>query len=84
MLSQKDYIQIKQRGSNPDVVLKQIDNFKKGFPFIQLVDSATVGNGIISLDSQMVAEYGERFDIQISLGIKPLKFVPASGAARCV
>ncbi len=81
MLSQKDYIQIKQRGSNPDVVLKQIDNFKKGFPFIQLVDSATVGNGIISLDSQMVAEYGERFDIQISLGIKPLKFVPASGAA---
>ncbi len=29
----------------------------------------------------MVAEYGERFDIQISLGIKPLKFVPASGAA---
>ncbi len=33
MLSQKDYIQIKQRGSNPDVVLKQIDNFKKGFPF---------------------------------------------------
>ena len=81
MLSQKDNIQIEQRGGNPEVVLKQIDNFKKGFPFTQLVDSATVENGIIRLDEQMITEYGERYDIQVSMGIKPVKFVPASGAA---
>lgn len=81
MFSQKDEIQIKQRGSNMEVVQKQIDNFKKGFPYIQLADSATVGDGIIRLDGQMIKEYGERFDIQVSLGLKPLKFVPASGAA---
>ncbi len=81
MFSQKDEIQIKQRGSNMEVVQKQIDNFIKGFPYIQLADSATVGDGIIRLDGQMIKEYGERFDIQVSLGLKPLKFVPASGAA---
>jgi hypothetical protein len=34
MFSQKDEIQIKERGSQLEVVRKQIENFKKGFPYL--------------------------------------------------
>ena len=81
MFSQKDEIQIKQRGSEVDVVKKQIENFKKGFPYLEVIEAATVGNGIIKLDNKRVEENIERFDKQVSAGIVPLKFVPASGAA---
>lgn len=81
MFSQKDKNQIKQRGSEFDVVQKQIENFKKGFPYLEVIEAATVGNGIIKLDNKGVEENDERFDNQISAGKIPLKFVPASGAA---
>jgi hypothetical protein len=81
MFSQKDEIQIKERGSQLEVVQKQIENFKKGFPYLEVIEAATVGNGIIKLDNEEVEKYDERFDKQISSGVVPLKFVPASGAA---
>jgi hypothetical protein len=81
MFSQKDEIQIKERGSQLEVVQKQIENFKKGFPFLEVIEAATVGNGIIRLDNKGVEENDERFDKLVSSGILPLKFVPASGAA---
>ncbi len=81
MFSQEDKNQIKQRGSKLDVVQKQIENFKKGFPYLEVIEAATVGNGIIKLDNKGVEANDERFDSQISAGIIPLKFVPASGAA---
>jgi hypothetical protein len=81
MFSQKDKIQIKERGSQLEGVQKQIENFKKGFPFLEVIEAATVGNGMIKLDDKGVEENDERFDKQVSSGIVPLKFVPASGAA---
>lgn len=81
MFSQKDKIQIKERGSQLEEVQKQIENFKKGFPFLEVIEAATVGNGMIKLDDKGVEENDERFDKQVSSGTVPLKFVPASGAA---
>jgi hypothetical protein len=81
MFSQKDKIQIKERGSQLEGAQKQIENFKKGFPFLEVIEAATVGNGMIKLDDKGVEENDERFDKQVSSGIVPLKFVPASGAA---
>ncbi len=81
MFSQKDEIQIKQRGSQADVVKKQIENFKKGFPYLEVIEAATVKNGIVKLDDSGIEENVNRFDRRIEAGIKPLKFVPASGAA---
>lgn len=81
MFSQKDKVQIQQRGSRLEVVEGQIENFRKGFPFLKIDDAATTGNGIIQLDEKGIAESGERFEQGMAAGIEPLKFVPASGAA---
>ena len=81
MFSQKDKIQVKQRGSQLEVVQKQIENFKRGFPWLEVIEAATVKNGIIRLDNNHIEENVKRFDNQVEAGIVPLKFVPASGAA---
>ncbi|HZH73391.1 MAG TPA: DUF4301 family protein [Mariniphaga sp.] len=81
MFSQKDEAQIRERGSSLDVVKQQVENFIKGFPYLEVEDAATVGKGIISIDAEAVTEYGRFYQEQIQKGIIPLKFVPASGAA---
>jgi len=81
MLTEKDLQQIEERGSNPETVKKQIENFRKGFPYLEVEAAATVGNGIIQLDEEKVKNRAEIYDRKIEAGIKPLKFVPASGAA---
>ncbi len=81
MLSDKDKLQIKKRGSELHTILKQIENFKHGFPYLQVKDAASVGNGIIKLDPGQIKKRSNLFVEKVERGIKPLKFVPASGAA---
>lgn len=78
MFTQKDIQQIKEHGLTPEKVEEQIQNFKDGFPFLNLAKPATIGDGIIKLTNPEVGAYCKLFD-----DIKPenLKFVPASGAA---
>ena len=80
MLSQSDLDQLKTLGMNIKTVESQIENFKKGFPFVDLKRAATIGDGIHQLDentiSQLNAEYAAN-----TANLKTLKFVPASGAA---
>ena len=81
MFSEKDKLQIQHRGSNIETVNQQIEKFKKGFPFLHVEEAASVNNGIIQLDEEKLTKNIERYDKNIAAGIKPLKFVPASGAA---
>ena len=81
MFSEQDKIQIKERGSELNTVIGQINNFKNGFPFLRVEEAATEGNGIIKLDEGAVKKSIEKYEQGIASGIKPLKFVPASGAA---
>jgi hypothetical protein len=81
MLSREDEIQIDKRGSESATVKKQIENFKKGFPYLTVDEAATVGRGIILLDEGHVIENGDNYTRKIEEGIIPVKFVPASGAA---
>jgi hypothetical protein len=82
MFSNNDIDQIKERGSDIETVKEQVDYFVKGFPFMQLSKAATVGDGIIQLDEQEIAEVVGEFDKKAAEGdIALLKFVPASGAA---
>ncbi len=81
MFSEKDYQQIEQRGSNTDVVKQQITNFEKGFPFLNIERAATINNGIIKLNYFKLKENADYYDKEIRLGVKPVKFIPASGAA---
>lgn len=81
MFSTKDKKQIETRGSQLHSVLKQIENFKTGFPFLQIEDVATVGNGIIQLNKKELKDAISLYDERILHGTRPLKFIPASGAA---
>jgi hypothetical protein len=78
MFTEKDIEQIKNNGLTVEKVDKQIQNFKRGFPFLKLVKPATIGDGIIKLENSEVAAYNKLFD---DINPQNLKFVPASGAA---
>ncbi|MEO9806287.1 MAG: DUF4301 family protein [Reichenbachiella sp.] len=75
---QKNFIQ--SRGSNLHKVEQQIADFQTGFPFLNIIRPATIGDGIIQLSDHQVQSYLEQYESQI-LGKDLLKFVPASGAA---
>ncbi len=82
MFIEKDIQQIKERGSDLSVVEEQVHYFEKGFPFLQLSKAATVGDGIIRLTDDEIAQVISEFDKSAADGeIALLKFVPASGAA---
>ncbi len=81
MFSENDKKLIKQRGSDIQTVLSQIDNFKKGFPFLHIENAASVGKGIIQLDAEGLKKRVKLYEEKVVTGTKPLKFVPASGAA---
>jgi len=77
----KDIQQIETRGCSLPEIEKQIDHFIKGFPYLKVLRPATVGDGIIRLDDKKVSEAVKLFTRKVQGGLKPVKFVPASGAA---
>lgn len=80
MFSNSDSNQIKERGSELDVVSNQIENFKKGFPFLKLESPATPADGIMVLSQQEIKALIDLYD-ESSIEKEIVKFVPASGAA---
>lgn len=81
MITENEKKQIEARGSKLNNVIQQIENFKKGFPFLRIEAAATEGNGIICLDESRIEKYVDFFRKEVEKGLKVLKFVPASGAA---
>ena len=80
MFTSEDLQQIQQHGLTCEAVEKQLENFRNGFPYLKIIRSARVSDGIFAIDGNdagaLRAEYREA---QKSLKIE--KFVPASGAA---
>ena len=81
MFTKNDLEQIINRGSNLQEIEKQISHFRKGFPFLKVLRPATVGDGIIRLEDSKVSLAVKQFTQKVGEGLKPAKFVPASGAA---
>lgn len=80
MLTKEDIKQIKLRGSDKDVVQKQLDNFHTGFPALNLVRPAVVGDGIKAFSQRDAKKLSYFYDSNSKM-YEILKFVPASGAA---
>ena len=78
MFNLNDLEQLGKHGINSDDAKIQVDNFRKGFPFLRITAPATVGNGIIRLDCD---EVDDLIDIYKGFDGSRVKFVPASGAA---
>lgn len=80
MFTDLDLKHIKERGSELDTVQRQIENFKEGFPFLNVELPATPDGGIIVLDEKEIESLIGAYDLS-SKQKQIVKFVPASGAA---
>ncbi len=81
MLTKIVEARIEERGSHLEDVIQQIGYFKKGFPYLQVVEAATPGNGILCVADSEIEKYIGEFENALTKGLSVLKFVPASGAA---
>lgn len=80
MLKDQEREFIQERGSNVSLVEKQIENFKSGFPYLNIKRAAAIGDGIIELDETALNNWTKKYENEVA-SKKVLKFVPASGAA---
>jgi hypothetical protein len=69
-----------ERGISPEVINQQLENFEKGFPFVQLDRPAKPGDGILIFPEHLVKELTSYYE-QEAPNYSVIKFVPASGAA---
>jgi len=81
MFTNTDIQQIEKKGIQLSEIEKQISSFRKGFPFMKLLRSATIGNGIICLTEDKITEAIDLYSKKVENNLQPVKFVPASGAA---
>lgn len=80
MFTREDLNQLEGKGISPETAKEQLSRFEKGFPFLPIVEAATVGSGIHRFDSSTVEQLAARYD-QKRQEKRVIKFVPASGAA---
>ena len=78
--SPEDIAQIKDHGLNLEEIQRQIDILNNGLPFTEVIEPATVSNGIVKLDEPAQQFYLDIFE-KNKEEYHLQKFVPASGAA---
>ena len=80
MFTQQDLQQIREHGLTPELAETQFENFRRGFPFLNVVRAASPGDGVLMLTPAEADAAAERYEKEAAqLGV--VKFVPASGAA---
>ncbi|MBT8319517.1 MAG: DUF4301 family protein, partial [Gramella sp.] len=78
--SEKDILQIEEKGLSTKEVEEQIAIFKRGNIKVNITEAATIGQGISQIDSAEKKELIEYYDSE-KANHSILKFIPASGAA---
>lgn len=81
MLNVNDLDQLNAKGITQEQINEQLNTFVTGFPFLEIVASASVEKGItvVSPDTQLT--YINAWEDYLTQNKKIVKFVPASGAA---
>ena len=79
MFTQDDVKQITERGASLQAVESQVERFRKGFPWMDIVAPATPGRGIEVLEDDEIQDVIDYVGETTVAGT--CKFVPASGAA---
>lgn len=79
-ITSSDLKLLEKKGITEDQLIKQIEQFKKGFPFINLKQAATPEKGILQLTEEDLEDLIHWFN-ENKEHYSILKFVPASGAA---
>ena len=81
MLNKEDLRQILEKGISEEQINRQLEEFRRGFPFLKLEGAATPGKGVEVLDETACEEACREWKEYQSAGHRVVKFVPASGAA---
>lgn len=77
-LNTADLELLAQKNISKETLEQQIETFKSGVPFVNIIDSATIDNGIHTISDANQKMYINYYD---SSKAKVVKFTPASGAA---
>ena len=80
MFTEQDLQQIADHGLTVAGVEAQLENFRRGFPWLNVVRAASPGDGILMLDAAQADAAAARYE-KAAAGLGVVKFVPASGAA---
>ncbi len=80
MFTETDLRQFQEHGISLETIEQQIENFEKGFSFMEIIKPATPGDGILQLDERSITNYSKSYNAVLDVK-NILKFVPASGAA---
>lgn len=81
-MEQKDLNLLNQKGITLNQIETQMKSFKEGFPFLDIIKAAEIGDGIVKLDEAEQKKLLDEWDNYLKKGDrKVIKFVPASGAA---
>jgi hypothetical protein len=81
MFTSSDLAQLEARGISVEKAEKQLYSFANGFPELEIVSAASVGNGVLTPTEEEVDIYVKAWQDYLDEGHTVLKFVPASGAA---
>ena len=74
MFNSEDLRQIAAHGLSVESVEQQIENFKRGFPFLKVVRAASVGDGVRALGGEELSRATMRYDAE-SATLKVVKFL---------
>jgi hypothetical protein len=76
-----DLAQLEARGISVEKAEKQLQSFATGFPELDIISAASVGNGVLNPSEEEINTYIKAWQEYLDEGHTVLKFVPASGAA---
>ncbi|GHT77195.1 hypothetical protein AGMMS50262_17570 [Bacteroidia bacterium] len=81
MITQSDLQQIREKKITPKRIEEQLEAFRKGFPYLPIVASASVEKGIQLFSEGEQKTYLDAWEAYLQQDRVIVKFVPASGAA---
>ena len=61
MFTEQDLKQIAAHGLTVEAVERQIENFRRGFPSLQVVNAASPADGIVVLTAEQAAAYAAKY-----------------------
>ena len=60
MLTTEDNALLEKRGIDPETVIRQVERFRTGFPYLRIFDSARPGEGITIYKGSVRREHASR------------------------
>ncbi|MDO5663991.1 MAG: DUF4301 family protein [Bacteroidia bacterium] len=81
MFTKEDLALLQEKNISQQQIDAQLNYFKNGFPFLNIVDAASVEKGILRVSNAEEKEYLTAWQDFLKTDKKVTKFVPASGAA---